>query len=297
MFLFVSLFLLYIVALFFAFFQLSTNMYYRNAYSSNHLSKLQKLYTCRKLTFNFFFFFLSVRAITYIDVFSLSKNDLEEVLSTNNLPTIAPRVRLFAIQTAFTKGLSEYAKGIFKPHRASHARTPRADKQSNNQFHQQQKQPNNNQNPEQQSDVVGDAEREIAMSQSAQTPIQRKVTSPDVRNSPGRLSNTNTPGTNNNSSFNSSSNGKVKRISTSAAGSASKVLQLMAERHDHMADSNQKCMDAIAKAHMDSKKKLDSLTKILEKQQQSFKFYGKIFGSLFALVLILSGVLLWGVLK
>ena len=45
----------------------------------------------------------SVRAITYIDVFSLNKKSLERVLNQSTLPTIAPRVRLYAIQLAFRK--------------------------------------------------------------------------------------------------------------------------------------------------------------------------------------------------
>jgi len=238
----------------------------------------------------------SVRAITYIDVFSLSKMDLEEVLSTNNLPSIGPRVRLFAIQTAFTLALTEYSKGVFKPHRSSHTRTPRATRaminQSNkkNAVHGQNR--NNNASPEQ-VDVVGDAEREIALSRSVQSPERKRVQS--TQNSPGgrsiqnQYSSSSLSGSSH--SFNSPS-GKVRRISTGAAGSASKVLQLMAERHDHSMESNQKCMEVITRANTDSKKRLDTLTKKMEEQQAVFQLYGKIGGVLFAAVLMLSLVVL-----
>ena len=151
---------------------------------------------------------------------------------------------------------------------------------------------NNNASPEQ-VDVVGDAEREIALSRSVQSPERKRVQS--TQNSPGgrsiqnQYSSSSLGGSSH--SFNSPS-GKVRRISTGAAGSASKVLQLMAERHDHSMESNQKCMEVITRANTDSKKRLDTLTKKMEEQQAVFQLYGKIGGVLFAAVLMLSLVVL-----
>ena len=222
----------------------------------------------------------SVRAITFIDVFSLSKSNLEEVLGANRLPTIAPRVRLFAIQTAFTKGLGLYSKGKFVTYKRTNGRRNTLKKIVRDQIMNSTTPPpphHYSQQPEE-HDVMHDAEREIALSQSVQSPSSSSSSSSSSNNNNNNNNNNssqfrNHPGsTGNTNKKNKSPYGKggaVRKISSSAVGSASKVLQLMAERHDHTVLASQKCMDTINQSNRETLKKLTGLEQTVRDQQNT----------------------------
>lgn len=218
----------------------------------------------------------SVRAITYVDVFSLSKKALERVLNQSTLPTIAPRVRLYAIQLAFRKALAAHSHGSFQPHTSGLARTATGRRGMFNKWRRGSRSQAQEHGGKGRAEhgggggnggVVADAEREIEMSKSVQNQRQVRCNespSPQqkpYRRSPGPLS---PPAV--------SPGGTTKRrISASAVGSASKVLQLMSERHDDMQTRTQEIRNTVAVAHNTMLDKMEALSKGMLDKHSEFK--------------------------
>ena len=172
------------------------------------------------------------------------------------MPTIAPRVRLFAIQTAFTKGLTQFSQGQFKSQNTRRRGRKRAPQSSED----------NGRN------VMLDAEREIELSRTAQSSIQQSPSSSSSNSSSYRQQREHleNPGSSKRKKQPSPYGNPIttKKISTSAVGSASKVLQLMAERHDQNVLSSQKCLEAINLSNRETMKKMQALTKTVDDQQK-----------------------------
>ena len=59
-----------------------------------------------------------------------------------------------------------------------------------------------------------------------------------------------------------------------------------------MTESNQRCIDAIARAHTETKEKIGSLTKKMEVQQMMLQHYGMVGVILFVLMFIVTIVVL-----
>ena len=184
-----------------------------------------------------------VRAITYVDVFSLSKRDLEKVMSSNSLPTIAPRVRLFAIQMSLRKAFIAFSKGKFRLRkRQRSAMSPGAEHRNPSRPQVGPEDEGFSQSGSGGSDVLKDAEREIQMSQAAISGSNLSNSSrmnfpqgkPETRRNP-RSPHVYSP---------SVSPGGM-RMATGVAGSASKVLQLMADRHEQLRTENRQLTKAM----------------------------------------------------
>ena len=217
----------------------------------------------------------SVRAITYIDVFSLSKKSLEKVLNESTFPTIAPRVRLYAIQHAFRKALAAHSHGTFRPHASgldSHTATGRRSlmqlglaSPGQKTIHRSPNSPIAQRHPEETSDsVLDDAEREVNLSRNAQIQRRRETVDSATPSYPGKhLS----PG----AQHSPLSPTSKRKISASAVGSASKVLQLMSERHNEMQTRTQEIRSTVAIAHNATLDKMDAMAKELFEKHGEFK--------------------------
>ena len=111
--------------------------------------------------------------------------------------------------------------------------------------------------------VVEDAEREIEMSKSAQNQRRARFTSPTQQQQQQQQQLLQkdrqvSPSTGSPSTI---SPGTKRRISASAVGSASKVLQLMTERHGEMQNRTQEIRNTVAVAHNTMLDKVESLSK------------------------------------
>ena len=220
----------------------------------------------------------NVRGITYADVFTLTKRDREEIFDRTELPTIKPRVRKYAIQLAFRKAFVQSAKGSWRApptmpvKRASYMTLSEADEemrliqtpfgypgtpfQSPVQYTTGYPmiapgfdRPTKEADPEE--DIIGEAEKEIAISQEVTSPKKSSPSKPSTSKSkPVKHS--------------------PPRINTSVSGSAAKVLQLMEDRHRQLSETTEKILRRQMKFDNDLDVRIKQLAANQEESEKKF---------------------------
>jgi hypothetical protein len=238
----------------------------------------------------------NVRSITYCDVFTLTKRDLEEIFDRNELPKIKPRVRRYAIQTAFRKALVAYSQGKWKMppmipvKRSAYMQLGEVDEERTLEkaglagvnarpnaarLHTPPETAGERKHTE---DVIQEAEQELAMSQ--------EVTSPKPRRSPVKARAS--------PMAESPSPKRRHKINTSVSGSAAKVLQLMEDRHRALADTTEKILKRQMKFDNDLDVKIKRLVETQESSEKKVLLLGAVVAGVAFVTFVLVIVLLVG---
>jgi potassium voltage-gated channel Eag-related subfamily H protein 7 len=254
----------------------------------------------------------NVRGITYTDVFSLTKHNMEHIFDRNELPTIKPKVRQFACQLAFRRAFVRYAKGkwtqpIMRPVRKQsyyalgdemlidereNSIDSGYDNSNNNNnnngsspYLSISKLPNvpqtNYEKKMNHDDIIKQAEAEIEMTKVATSP-KRYQSSPkpkQTRQSPSK-----------NNSI--KRGGSTSKINTSVSGSAAKVLGLMEDRHRHSVDLMEKILKRQMKFDNDLEDRVKNLVETNESMEKKFTILGIVVGLLTLCCFILMIVMI-----